>query len=170
MDLGWDATVPKAMNSFLTLYQTPRPMIGDRLSPDLRSELFPELVQKSKRLHFWRPGEAITRSGLRLLVGIATWSVYDMSLLDMIDETSESGSMPLHIDVFDVGESQSAEDIGRAIPGIGKPSQTPLLGLWKNGEISERASGYDARNMIAFLCGLDVSKVQEQMRSLNMAS
>ena len=44
---------------------------------------FPECVESSE-IHLWRPGQRIAAIGRRILIGVATYSVYDLKLLDVL--------------------------------------------------------------------------------------
>ena len=48
---------------------------------------FPECVKNSE-MHLWQPGQPIAAHGRRLLIGVATYSVYDLKLLDLVHSHS----------------------------------------------------------------------------------
>jgi hypothetical protein len=135
--------------------QTPAiPELGpghfDFTNPD---RLFPATVAES-RLHLWNPGDPVAHLGTRILIGVATWSGYDMRLLDVIDEALEktNGNTPL-VEVFNAGSLTSQEAFQDYIPGIGEVVQVPVVGIWHDGRIVERASGYAARDLVARMSG-----------------
>jgi hypothetical protein len=39
---------------------------------------------------------------------------------------------------------KSQADFESCLPGIGKVFQTPVVGIWSNGRLTEKASGHDA--------------------------
>src|SRR5215471_5072327 len=68
---------------------------------------FPNRVAQS-RLHLWRPTDPIVARGTRLFVGIATWSGFDLRLLDILDQALQEGTiLDDHIDVFNCFDQDS---------------------------------------------------------------
>lgn len=156
------------MNAFRSLFRTLRPMIGDRLSPDTRRQLFPEVVKQSRRFHLWRPGDPFPEIARRLLIGVATWNGSDMVLLDMIEESNDaSGPAPLQIDVFDLDSCRNPDEIQKIIPGIGLVTQSPAVGYWIDGSLKEKGTGHTGRYLITTLCDLDPIELQNRMDNLN---
>jgi hypothetical protein len=133
---------------FTELRRTGLPVVEEN---DRAERRFPVLVEQS-RLRLWRPGEPVA-AGRRLLVGAATWSVYDLSLLDVLDDALARDEAALgRIDVFDV------DRVGRVgfedyIPGLGKVVGTPVAGLWIDGILGERDFGRRAITLISGLFG-----------------
>jgi len=85
----------------------------------------------------------------RVLLGIAVWSRYDLELLDRIEATlTETTSFAMY--VFDVDECHGgAADFERYVPGLGKVYHTPIVGIWRNGVLTSRASGFKGRQLFA---------------------
>jgi hypothetical protein len=140
------------MSLFQELFQNVDPPVGDQFHPDRRSELFPACIARSRRLRLFVRGQPIPSSGRYLLIGIVTWSGYDMRLLDRIDAAPDDG---LRIDVFDADTLGSVGDIEALIPGINVLAQTPFAGYWVDGVLTEVAAGAWGRRLIAKVCGLD---------------
>src|SRR5688572_7885146 len=98
--------VHQAMTRFLELWR------DHRFDPDLlrvvdnRSERFPSVVREHPILHLWHPGQSFPTDQPRLLIGVATWSGYDMLLLDLIASERLLSDRPndttVRVDVFDV--------------------------------------------------------------------
>jgi hypothetical protein len=117
--------------------------------------LFPRLVQQS-RLHLWSPGDPIDR-GRRLLVGVATWSLYDLSLLDVLDQVLAEGCSGLdRIDLFDLDEVEQ-RDFDKYVPGLGKVVGTPVAGHWENAILGDRAFGWQAIQLTSRLVGVSLT-------------
>jgi hypothetical protein len=124
---------------------------------------FAELVE-STDLRLWRPGQPIEANGRRLLIGVATYSVHDLKLLDLVQShlTSQSqngnvrfaAGIALSVDVFDILDCRTPDDFEKYVPGVGPVSQTPVVGLWADGELTENAFGYDGRMLIYRTCKL----------------
>lgn len=132
---------------------------------------FPEFMDSSE-LRLWRPGQPVLTNGRRLLIGVATYSVYDLKLLDIVHAhlTSQkpfagdapiSADEPLTIDVFDILDCQTQSDFERYIPGIGPISQSPVVGLWVDGELQEKAIGGLGRRLVYRICRLPTDETDQ---------
>ncbi len=132
----------------------------DPFAPDRRGDLFPGVVAESRRLHLWEPGDPIP-AGDRLLVGVVTWSGYDMNLLDLIDTAADA---PDRVDVFDI-DARSAEPggIDRLIPGATAWVTPPFAGLWRGGVLAESAYAATAQQLVARVCRLDPASIRQAM-------
>lgn len=107
------------------------------------------LVLGQSNLHLWHPGGAVTAEGRRYLVGVATWSEYDMRLLDLLDAALvlvQPG--PVRVDVFSLQVCQSAADFESYIPDLGPVFQTPVIGVWQQGVLLDKGTGARAREKL----------------------
>ena len=96
----------------------------------------------------WRRGESIPGVGRRMLVGIAPYSLPDLELLDAIKEAlKQKPSCEERVQVFDVLTCASMKDFDECIPGIGQVYQTPVVGVWEDGVLVQKASGAKARQL-----------------------
>jgi len=143
------------MTTFFDLFvrHSSDPSVRD--DPKWADQRFPELVASSP-FQLWRPGDPIVfKDNLRLLIGVATWSGYDMRLLDMIAEAlRRNPADPPTIDVFNTVDCRSAEDFTRYIPGLRDISQTPVVGFfWRDEQFSNFMQGHAARELVAKLFG-----------------
>lgn len=163
------------MNRFLDLMeQTPElgPGRFDFENPD---RLFPATVAES-RLHLWKPGDPVLGDGMRILIGAATWSGYDMHLLDVIDEAlgRMNGNVP-RVDVFNAGVLTSLDDFADYIPGLGEIGQLPVAGIWRDGRLTDKASGYFACKLVAPVVGSTADEIvafiqhrgEERLKEIN---
>ena len=137
---------------FVDLLLPPSPSPTDQQLEASRK--FPELVAAS-HLHLWRPGDPIHSGGLRLLIGIsASYAVKELELLDMIDAALLGGPEKVCVDVFDLATCRAQEDVRLFFPGITKVVQTPILGIWSLGHLTEVIQGFYARERaLALLAG-----------------
>jgi hypothetical protein len=110
-----------------------------------RADLFfPQLVARSG-MRLWRPGDGIA-PGRRLLLGVVTWSLYDLGLLDVLCQLREGGRhADLAVDVFDLDRER---DFERFVPGLDPVVQPPVAGFWEAGLLHAGASGYRARELV----------------------
>jgi hypothetical protein len=78
------------------------------------------------------------------LLGVsASYVVKELELLDSID-AGLSGSGRIWVDVFDLATCRDQSDIQQFFPGI-KVVQTPILGIWSLGHLTEVLQGFYAR-------------------------
>jgi hypothetical protein len=87
--------------------------------------------------------------GERILVGIATWSVYDLKLLDTLDAALSNGGHQTVVDVFDVDDCDGHKDFERYIPGLTQVLATPVVGIWRDGALISSATGASGRILLA---------------------
>lgn len=151
------------MTTFHDLFRQPTRAVGGGFPPDHRRELFPGYVARSPRLHLWSPGDPIPERGERLLVGVATWSGYDLNLLDLIEEAPAG---PIRVDVFDLDTCPDQHAIADRVPGIGEVVQPPVAGYWVDGRLVETAGGHRASQLVARVCGLDPTATEDRMRTV----
>lgn len=151
------------MNTFHDLFRQPTRAVNGAFPADRRRELLPQLVARSRKLHLWAPGQPTSEVGPRLLIGVATWSGYDLNLLDLIEESTHA---PIRIDVFDIDGCQSLTDLEQFIPNVDIGPQTPFVGLWRDGTLVEQASGHSGRQLVARECGLDPADVDARLGSV----
>jgi hypothetical protein len=149
------------MTVFSNLVRSPLP----QSSPDGSLEqwqkgvdvLFPSAVSRSP-FRLWSPGDPIPATGDRLLIGVATWSAHDLVLLDTVSQALQTRPPGLAVDVFNVADCASPQAFERYVPGIGNVFHTPVVGLWSNGRLVEKASGKAGRELVAQVCGLDATQ------------
>jgi hypothetical protein len=114
----------------------------------IRHPSLPSLVAAGP-FGLWRPDDPIPASGRRLLLGVATWSVHDMELLDELARVLQAGCQSIIVDVFNVVHCSSPADLERFTPGVGKVFHTPVVGLWVDGELKATAAGKAGRDLLA---------------------
>ena len=89
-------------------------------SRDLLSQQLKNLLSHSS-LGFWRVGDVVPKVPSWVLVGVATWSGYDMRLLDELNEARMRHPNPNErIEVFDTDDIRDQEQFDEYVPGIGK--------------------------------------------------
>jgi hypothetical protein len=110
------------------------------------------------RLNLWQIGDDIAQANRRVLIGVAPYSMYDLKLLDALNELPLDPNSE-RVDVFDVLNNKTGQDFERYVPSIGKVYQTPVVGIWKNGHLEDKGSGYTGRELLIKLYGLDRNKI-----------
>lgn len=117
-------------------------------------------------LHLWRPGEPVEQRGVRLLLGVATWSGYDMRLLDVVEEAlvRDSSTAPT-VDVFNTQDCQRPGAFRRYIPGLRKVFQMPVAGIWREGALDWSGQGYEAREQVARMFGSSSAEIVTYVQS-----
>ena len=151
------------MTTFHDLFRQPTRAVNGSFPDDRRGELFPNLVERSRKLHLWTPGQPISQRGLRLLIGIATWSGYDLNLLDLVEDAVHS---PVRIDVFDTGSCLTIDDFRRFVPDTELGNSTPVVGLWDNGRLVESGWGESGRQIVIRVCNIDPTDVVSRMKTI----
>jgi hypothetical protein len=154
------------MNKFLDLLEK-----GEGLSiAEQKRQASKQFSQKLSASNFraWSPDDPIMPRGKRMLIGIAPYSHLDLRLLDILDNAlGKVATNQIRVEVFNVLECATMEDFDRYIPALGKVFQTPVAGIWIDGELKEKAWGRDARELIKRIFDLEPSaiKVEEQVSS-----
>ena len=135
---------------------------GDGLTPGdaqrRAGQLLPKCVSESQ-LTWWTPSDPFPTVGVRILIGVAVWSMHDLKLLDAVDTAMRelTRTKPV-VHVFDVDTIwQPMWDL--CIPGIGAPSQTPVVGLWIDDVLQQYGCGYLGRKIVAEFFGLDMQEL-----------
>jgi hypothetical protein len=123
--------------------------------------MFREAVARSP-FRPWKPGDPIAATGTRILIGAAAWSVYDLRLLDVVADalTRMNGTGAL-VEVFD---ASSMADFASYVPDLGFVHHTPVAGVWENGVLKEKASGFFARELIARMFGSSSDEIVQFVR------
>jgi hypothetical protein len=92
------------------------------------------------------------------IIGIAFYSLADLSLIDELviarrdKNLSHSGSESVVL--FDVLTCKSMGDFEQLIPGIGPVYHTPVVGIWKEGQLVETGTGAKGRMLLSRLYNL----------------
>lgn len=136
------------MNRFSELFWSRRELPpGDQQACVRRT--FSAVVAQSP-FHLWSPGMPVTGDGRRLLLGIASYSEYDMRLLDLLESALDGGAAgeTVQVDVFDVLDCTNMTDFEHYIPGIGSVLQTPVVGVWVDGVLQAKGTGAEAREKL----------------------
>jgi hypothetical protein len=166
----WKGSVHEAMNSFFDIILRSPARLNSAVDPQNDESAFAERLHESP-FHLWKPGDPIPDRGTRMLLGLATWSGYDMHLLDVISESMmrETPTSVSRVDVFDTAQCNEAADFRKYIPKLRHVTHTPVVGIWRDGHLHEAKEGYAARDLAAGLFGSSsaeiVAFVQNRLKS-----
>ena len=120
---------------------------------------FLSLIDESA-FHSYRIGDPHTAM-VSLVLGVETWNGYDMALLDRIDAPiSRIDPSRLMVSLFDLDECLSHDDVRERIPGIDDAVQSPVLGLWADGQLVRTMWGHEARDLIPLLIEAEQSLIR----------
>jgi hypothetical protein len=81
-------------------------------------------------------------------IGVAFYSLRD---LEFLDQLMTSSRIPKTIVVFDVLSCETMADFEKFIPGIGPVHQTPVVGIWKDGQLARKGVGARGRDLLSSL-------------------
>jgi hypothetical protein len=110
---------------------------------------FPDVV-RLHGMHLWRPGDPFVTVGERFLLGIVTWSNYDLQLLDELASRIQAGRLsPERLDLFNIAPIHKRQDLEPYIPGLSaRFTNPPALEIWNDGVLREQLEGYLARKRL----------------------
>jgi hypothetical protein len=135
------------MKRFSSLLEPRSEVTVGQQQRDAREEL--AALLRESRLHLWQLGDPVLNRGRRILLGVGSYSMADLALLDNLNEAHGQESIWPRLDVFDVLECRSIQDFEKYVPGIGKVYQTPVVGYWEEGLLKEKAWGKAGRDLLA---------------------
>lgn len=86
--------------------------------------------------------DGIPSSGRFIVLGVATWSLHDLGLLDELTRELKSAAVDrARLAAFDVSACESAAELERFVPGAGAVDCTPVVGVYANGKLVSVAIG-----------------------------
>jgi len=107
------------------------------------AEELEELIAHCPNLHSWKIGDPISPFGIRLLIGLAPWSVEDRTLLNQLKHETSKQPISIRIEVF-----FPEGDLDRYIPSLNDVYLTPFIGVWINGTLTDKKWGIEARKYV----------------------
>jgi hypothetical protein len=108
----------------------------------------------ASNLRRWEGGGGLPAQGKCLVLAVAPYSQYDLTLLDILDESLKSGQGGIPVYVINLLDYDNPEQVRADFPGIAQVHQTPLAALWESGTPKKIAWGKHARDMVAEALGL----------------
>ena len=117
-------------------------------------------------LRWWKGSRGLPAQGKCLLIAVAPYSQYDLTLLDLIDETLDA-ERPARAPVYVVNllEYDKVEQVGQDFPGIAQVHQTPLAAVWESGAPKKVAWGKQARDLAAEVLGRSADEWSRRVKA-----
>lgn len=89
----------------------------------------------------------VSKTGVKFLLGVCpSWNLYDLYLLDCINDSLQKKSFDEVFEVVDL-DDLSRSEIEKIFGDI-KPNQPPILGIWKDGILQNSFGGWEAKNLL----------------------
>jgi hypothetical protein len=94
------------------------------------------------RLKLRSPDKAIPDTGRHFIIGVATYSIPELELLDNLEDSLGTAVREVSdVQVFDVLDCKTMTDFGRFIPGVSSVFRTPVIGVIIDGRLVDQATG-----------------------------
>ncbi|MFO0926559.1 MAG: hypothetical protein U0736_05900 [Gemmataceae bacterium] len=105
-------------------------------------------------LRWWQRCDGPAGTGTRLLLAVAPYSQYDLTLLDLIDEQLGAAPLPVTVYVANLLEYATLAELSADFPGVGPAPQTPIVALWDGSSSPTVVWGKRGRDLLARALGL----------------
>jgi hypothetical protein len=126
------------------------------------SERLADAVARS-HLRWWGGGKVVPCQGKCLLLVVAPFSQYDLTLLDLLNERLAAKQPPVPVYVANLQDYATAEQLRADFPGIGAAPQTPIVAICEPGSPRTVACGKKARDMLAEALGLSADELSRMI-------
>src|SRR5262245_14579264 len=96
----------------------------------------------ASNLRWWQGYGDLPSQGQWLLLAVAPYSQYDLTLLDILDDSLGFGraeAAPVY--VVNLLDYQNVDQLRADFPGVGQVHQTPLTALWESGSLKRTEAG-----------------------------
>lgn len=113
-------------------------------------------------MHWWKGKQLMPSHEKCLILVVAPFSQYDLTLLDLLDE--RLGTQPsVPVFVGNLQDYDTVEELSADFPGIGPAPQTPIAALCDPGSPRKVACGKKAREMAAQALGLSSEELMRRV-------
>jgi hypothetical protein len=126
------------------------------------SEGLADAVARS-RLRWWKGRKVAPGQGKCIVLVVAPFSQYDLTLLDLFDERLDTDQPPVPVYVANLQDYATAEQLSADFPGIGAAPQTPIVAICDSGSPQTVACGKKARDMAAQALGLPADELSRRI-------
>jgi hypothetical protein len=115
------------------------------------------------RLRWWKGREDLPGQGKCVLLAVAPFSQYDLTLLDLLEEKFEADQAPLPVYVTNLQDYATVEELSADFPGIGAAPQTPIVAICDSGSPQTVACGKKGRDLAARALGLPADELSRRI-------
>ena len=115
-----------------------------------------QIVRQSRLL--WWPDCDLVPEQFGLLV-VAYYSIYDLMLLDLLDESKD---LVTPIFVANLDDYSTVEELRNDIPGVKEVLQTPVFASYKCGWQGDVKSGKSAREAVGEFAGISAKNMSQR--------
>jgi hypothetical protein len=113
-------------------------------------------------LHWWKGREGVPVQGRCLVLAVAPFSQYDLTLLDLLDERIDC-DRPLPVYIANLQDYLTLEQLQADFPGVGQAHQTPIAALRESGSPTKVAWGKKARDLTAEVVGFAPDELSQRV-------
>jgi hypothetical protein len=115
------------------------------------------------RLRWWKSRKVAPNHEKCILLVVAPFSQYDLTLLDLLEESLDTDQPPVPVYVANIQDYATAEQLSADFPGIGPAPQTPIVAICDAGSPQTVACGKRARDMAAQALGLPADELTRRI-------
>jgi len=114
-------------------------------------------------LHWWKDRKAVSSDENCLLLVVAPFSQYDLTLLDLLDEKFASDVPTGTVYVANLQDYDTVQQLNVDAPGVGSAPQTPIAVHYDSSRPPAVTAGRKARDAVSLLLGLDADKLAQRI-------
>jgi len=115
------------------------------------------------RLRWWKDRKVAPGQGKCILLVVAPFSQYDLTLLDLLNERLDTEESPVPVYVANFQDYATAEQLSADFPGIGAAPQTPIVAICDSGSPQTVACGKKARDLAAQALDLPADELSRRI-------
>jgi hypothetical protein len=115
------------------------------------------------RLRWWTAGKGAPGQEKCVVVVVAPFSQYDLTLLDILDERFAADPPAIPVYVANLQDFATAEQLNADFPGIGTAPQTPIVAVCDAGAQPTIACGKKGRDLAAQARGLPADELSRRI-------
>jgi hypothetical protein len=120
-------------------------------------------VVAQSRLRWWSDRQTAPNQEKCLVLVVAPFSQYDLTLLDLLDERLDAAPSRVPVYVANLQDYASLEQLNADFPGVGAAPQTPIAAICDSGSPKTVACGKKARELAAQTLGLSADELTRRI-------
>ena len=149
------------MTRFRTLL-TPDPTSSPGEEQRRASQGLADAVARS-RLRWWAGRQVAPALAKCLVLVVAPFSQYDLTLLDLLDERLSTDPFGVPVYLANLQDYATLEQLNADFPGVGAAPQTPIAAICDSGTPTAVACGKKARDLAAQTLGLSADELTRRI-------